>query len=133
MPLNTCSTREARKQRCMAFKPICISHPNLRREQFKFRRQSRPDCRASHLTVSARAALVMPYEPELLELLVRSSIDLSAGFPLSARLPPFSTFSMSNLWAIIHGGILFCEKQQDHAFYTGFKPRRYSRGIALRM
>lgn len=49
------------------------------------------------LTVSARAALLIPCEWELLELLVKSSIDLSAGFTLSGREPPFSKLSASNL------------------------------------
>lgn len=52
---------------------------------------------ASYRTVSARAALDTPCDGELLELLVKSSIDLSADFPLSARLPPFSKLSTSNL------------------------------------
>lgn len=54
---------------------------------------------SSYFTVSARAALVIPYEWELLEALVKSSIDISAGFPLSERVPPFSTLPTSNLEA----------------------------------
>lgn len=46
---------------------------------------------ASYLIVSARAALVIPCDGELLELLVKSSIDLSADFLLSVTVPPFST------------------------------------------
>lgn len=50
-----------------------------------------------YLTVRARAALVIPCDWEVLEFLVRSSMDLSVGLPLSDREPPFSTVSTSNL------------------------------------
>lgn len=60
----------------------------------------------SYLTVSARAALLIPYDEwELLALLVRSSIDLSGDFVLSEMVPPFSTLSTSNLHNLDDMGI----------------------------
>lgn len=93
----------------------------------------------SYLTVSARAALVIPCEWEPLGLLVKSSIDLSAGFPLSDRVPPFSTLSTSNLKSsyeihmVINNLIVRASSVSERDFHTllVLTRRRFVHGIGI--